>query len=37
VDKTIQKHSGIAALDEIKADQYRYWQADPCMSDGGGF
>jgi len=28
-DKTIRKYTGIAALDEIKAEEYRYWQSRP--------
>ena len=27
--KTIRKYSSIADLDEIKADEYRYWQGRP--------
>jgi hypothetical protein len=29
MDKTIRKYAGIAALDEIKAQEYRYWQSRP--------
>jgi hypothetical protein len=29
MDKTIRKYSGVAAFDEIKADEYRYWQSRP--------
>jgi hypothetical protein len=29
MDKTIRKYAGVAALDEIKADEYRYWQSRP--------
>jgi hypothetical protein len=29
MDKTIRKYSGIAGLDEVKADEYRYWQSRP--------
>jgi hypothetical protein len=29
MDKTIRKYSSIADLDEIKADEYRYWQSRP--------
>ncbi len=29
MDKTIRKYRGIAQLDEIKADEYRYWQSRP--------
>ena len=29
MDKTIRKYSRIADLDEIKADEYRYWQSRP--------
>jgi hypothetical protein len=29
MDKTIRKYAGFAALDEIKADEYRYWQSRP--------
>jgi hypothetical protein len=30
VDKTIRKYARIAALDEIKAEAYRYWQNRPA-------
>ena len=29
VDKTIRKYNGAAQLDEIKAEEYRYWQSRP--------
>lgn len=29
MDTTIRKYSGTAAFDEIKADEYRYWQSRP--------
>jgi hypothetical protein len=29
MDKTIRKYSSIAGLDEVKADEYRYWQSRP--------
>jgi len=29
MDKTIRKYAGFSALDEIKADEYRYWQSRP--------
>jgi hypothetical protein len=29
MDKTIRKFSGLASLDEIKAEEYRYWQSRP--------
>jgi len=29
MDKTIRKFAGVANLDEIKADEYRYWQSRP--------
>ena len=29
MDKTIRKYTGVATLDEIKADEYRYWQSRP--------
>jgi len=29
VDKTIRKYKDISALDEIKAEEYRYWQSRP--------
>jgi hypothetical protein len=29
MDKTIRKHTTLADLDEIKADEYRYWQDRP--------
>ncbi len=29
VDKTIRKYASLADLDEIKADEYRYWQSRP--------
>jgi len=31
MDKTIRKHAGIDQLDEIKADEYRYWQSRPAQ------
>ena len=27
MDKTIRKYSGMAAFEEAKADEYRYWQS----------
>jgi hypothetical protein len=27
MDKTIRKYTGTAAFDEIKAEEYRYWQS----------
>jgi hypothetical protein len=29
MDKTIRKYAGVAALDEFKAQEYRYWQSRP--------
>jgi hypothetical protein len=29
MDKTIRKYASVADLDEIKADEYRYWQSRP--------
>jgi hypothetical protein len=29
MDKIIRKYAGVAQLDEIKADEYRYWQSRP--------
>lgn len=29
VDKTIRKFTGPAAFEEIKAEEYRYWQSRP--------
>ena len=29
MDKTIRKYTSLADLDEIKADEYRYWQSRP--------
>ena len=29
MDKTIRKYSSVADLDEVKADEYRYWQSRP--------
>jgi hypothetical protein len=29
MDKTIRKHATLAELDEIKAEEYRYWQSRP--------
>jgi hypothetical protein len=29
MDKTIRKYKSVADLDEIKADEYRYWQSRP--------
>jgi hypothetical protein len=29
MDKTIRKYNSIAALDEVKGDEYRYWQSRP--------
>jgi hypothetical protein len=29
VDKTIRKYASVSDLDEIKADEYRYWQSRP--------
>jgi len=29
VDKTIRKYASVADLDEIKAEEYRYWQSRP--------
>ena len=31
MDKTIRKYAGVAQLDEIKADEYRYWQSRPVQ------
>jgi hypothetical protein len=30
LDKTIRKYIGTAAFDEIKAEEYRYWQSRPA-------
>ena len=30
MDKTIRKYAGVAQLDEIKAEEYRYWQSRPA-------
>jgi hypothetical protein len=27
MDKTIRKYAGVAQLDEVKAEEYRYWQS----------
>jgi len=29
MDKTIRKYASVADLDEIKAEEYRYWQSRP--------
>jgi hypothetical protein len=29
MDKTIRKYASVTDLDEIKADEYRYWQSRP--------
>ena len=29
MDKTIRKYASVAELDEIKAQEYRYWQSRP--------
>jgi hypothetical protein len=29
MDKTIRKFTGPAAFDEMKAEEYRYWQSRP--------
>jgi hypothetical protein len=29
MDKTIRKYKSLADLDEVKADEYRYWQSRP--------
>ena len=29
MDKTIRKYASVADLDEIKGDEYRYWQSRP--------
>jgi len=29
VDKTIRKYASIAELDDVKAEEYRYWQSRP--------
>jgi hypothetical protein len=29
MDKTLRKYASVADLDEIKADEYRYWQSRP--------
>jgi len=29
MDKTIRKYASIAGLDEVEADEYRYWQRRP--------
>jgi hypothetical protein len=29
MDKIIRKNAGVGALDEIKAQEYRYWQSRP--------
>ena len=29
MDKTIRKHASVAELDQIKAQEYRYWQSRP--------
>ena len=29
MDKAIRKYNSVADLDEIKADEYRYWQSRP--------
>ena len=31
MDKTIRKYARVAQLDEIKADEYRYWQSRPVQ------
>jgi hypothetical protein len=30
MDKTIREYSGVAALDEINFEEYRYWQSRPA-------
>jgi hypothetical protein len=29
MDKTIRKYSALSDLDELKAEEYRYWQSRP--------
>jgi hypothetical protein len=29
MDKIIRKYAGVGQLDEIKADEYRYWRSRP--------
>jgi len=29
MEKTIRRYAGLAELDEIKAEEYRYWQSRP--------
>jgi hypothetical protein len=29
MDKTIRKYASIADLDQVKAEEYRYWQSRP--------
>ncbi len=29
MDKSIRKYAGVAQLDDIKVDEYRYWQSRP--------
>jgi hypothetical protein len=29
MDKTIRKYTSVAGFDEVKADEYRYWQSRP--------
>jgi len=29
MDKTVRKYAGVSQLDEVKADEYRYWQSRP--------
>ena len=31
MDKTIRKFAGVANLDKIKAEEYRYWQSRPVQ------
>ncbi len=33
MDKTIRKHASVAELDQIKAQEYRYWQSRPVYID----
>ena len=30
MDKTIRKHASVVELDDIKAQEYRYWQSRPA-------
>jgi hypothetical protein len=29
MDKTIRKYTSVAGFEEVKADEYRYWQSRP--------